>query len=194
MTKTTEQKTEKNTSRVNLGKIALEGILNSALVIQEYNSSGRIEIIECAQALSEKLIEAKNNDLTSLENTLVSQATALDSVFANMMLHAKKQNDIKAIEKLMRLGLKAQSQCRQTIETLAEIKNPQPYIQHNRAQYQQVNNAPVTHARKEKPQNELLDHTAPLNAEEFIHGEQERMDARTPKEAVRSDKDMETLE
>jgi hypothetical protein len=47
----------------------------------------------------------------------------------------------------MRLALKAQSQCRATIETLAEIKNPQPvaFVQQADVAHgpQQINNGPT---------------------------------------------------
>jgi hypothetical protein len=67
----------------------------------------------------------------------------------------------------MRLGLKAQSQCRATLETLAQIKNPPVVIarQANIAQGpQQVNNEMMPSGRacagageNEKPQNKLLE-------------------------------------
>ncbi|NVO05672.1 MAG: hypothetical protein HXX19_06900 [Rhodoferax sp.] len=62
----------------------------------------------------------------------------------------------------MKLALKAQSQCRATLETLAIVKNPMPYIkQANIANGpQQVNNgtAVPTHAENFKSeQNQLLE-------------------------------------
>src|SRR6267154_1966063 len=56
----------------------------------------------------------------------------------------------------MRLALKAQSQCRTTIETLAEIKNPRPVAfvkQANIADNQQINTGP-------QQSNELIDQYA----------------------------------
>jgi hypothetical protein len=51
----------------------------------------------------------------------------------------------------MRLALKAQGQCRATVETLAFIKNPQPYIQNNRAHYQQINNGIAVEKQSQEP-------------------------------------------
>jgi hypothetical protein len=75
-----------------------------------------------------------------------------------------------------------------TVETIAEIKNPRPYIQNNRAEYQQVNNGAdsnsktntrtYAHTEKSFSTNELL--------EDKTH-EQEWMDTRTPQEAIRND-------
>ena len=55
-------------------------------------------------------------------------------------------------------ALKTQNQCRMTLGTLGELKNPKPYIQNNKAQYQQINNGEkASHAQeKTKTTNELL--------------------------------------
>ena len=92
----------------------------------------------------------------------------------------------------MRIALKAQSQCRATLETLAQIKNP-PVVfarQANIAQGpQQVNNGmtPAGEPRAgagetEKPQNKLL---------EAQHGE--RVDFGAPGAAVGSDPELATV-
>lgn len=73
---------------------------------------------------------------------------------------------LDASERYLRLALKAQNQCRSTLETLAAIKNP-PVVFAKQANInqgngnQQVNNstpAPATHAGKNiNQQNELLE-------------------------------------
>ena len=75
----------------------------------------------------------------------------------------------------MKLALRAQSQCRSTVEALADMKKPRPEIlrQTNIAHgHQQVNNFPP---------NELMEQ------------HDERMDAGTPPEAVRGNQAMETV-
>ena len=69
---------------------------------------------------------------------------------------------IEASERYMRLALKAQAQCRATIETLAAIKNP-PVVIARQANIsngpQQVNNGPAPRADGSLNQpNELLEH------------------------------------
>lgn len=74
--------------------------------------------------------------------------------------------DIDAIEIYLRLGLKAQAQCRATIQTLSEMKNPRPVAFVKQANIangpQQVNNgvpAPGPPSRAEipaNPSNEVL--------------------------------------
>ena len=86
-------------------------------------------------------------DLKEAEARLTAQATTLDALFHNLMrrgLHQKEAYYPGDWERILRLALKAQSQCRVTIESLAALKNPQSvaYVkQANIAHTQQVNNA-----------------------------------------------------
>jgi hypothetical protein len=84
---------------------------------------------------------------------LYCQAYALQAIFVDSLLQVKKHEWFSTSEAFMRMALKAQSQCRATVETLATIKNP-PVVfarQANIAQGpQQVNNAmmPLGEPRK----------------------------------------------
>jgi hypothetical protein len=84
-------------------------------------------------------------NLGQAEAMLMNQATALQTVFARLVERGMNCTEIPAFEMNLRMGLRAQSQCRATIETLAAIKNPtsvafvrQANIAHGP---QQVNNA-----------------------------------------------------
>jgi hypothetical protein len=115
-------------------------------------------------------------DLRDAEGLLLAHAVTLNAIFARCARHAAAALDsqlLEATDRYMRLALKAQSQCRATVETLAIVKNPTTVFarQANIAQGpQQVNNvATVTtdgrdsasRARAEKfGANELL--TDPL--------------------------------
>jgi antirestriction protein ArdC len=111
----------------------------------------------------------------------MAQATALDAIFNGLAKRAAANLDISltAAETCLRLGLRAQAQCRATLQTLAEIKNPQPvaFVQQANIAHgpQQVNNgmsstqAAVAHARarnSRKASNELLgtDHDPRLDS------------------------------
>ena len=125
---------------------------------------------------------------------LVSQAHCLDAIFGRLVLKAAAnlETNLGTTETCMRLGLKAQSQCRATIEALAEIKNPKPVAivhQANIAQgpqqvNQQVNNGvdPSRAREQENQQNKLL---------EFKDGE--RVDTGAESPTARSDSVLETV-
>jgi len=55
---------------------------------------------------------------------LINQATALQALFVRLSEKAVGERFMPNLEAFMRLALRAQSQCRATLETLAAIKNP----------------------------------------------------------------------
>jgi hypothetical protein len=133
-----------------------------------------------------------------------------------MALRAQQQmgqNQLHVVDKYMKLALKAQSQCRATLETLAEIKNPRPYIQNNRAEYQQVNNGAAiesggtsqqyaqAHTRtreNQNPSNELLSaHSENLikpNMPALEAQQYEAVDTGRTSETSGTDKELATVE
>lgn len=102
----------------------------------------------------------RSNDFTRIEDILMAQAHTLDMLFHKEARRAIVQKTVGQYKIHLDMAFKAQRQCRATLEALAEIKNPRPYIQNNKAQYQQVNNGHVnSHARGKnlKSSNELLE-------------------------------------
>ena len=89
----------------------------------------------------------QDNSLEHAERLLMSQSIALNNLFVSLARKASSQEYVKQYETFLRLALKAQSQCRATLETLAVVKNP-PVVYAktaNIAQNQQINNgAPPT--------------------------------------------------
>jgi hypothetical protein len=95
---------------------------------------------------------------------LLAQAHTLDELFNNLASRAAKHGDLVKIDALLKIALKAQNQCRTTLETLASIKNPRVIFakQANISNgHQQINNgtsAPASHAGEIINQpNELLE-------------------------------------
>ena len=113
------------------------------------------------------------------------QAHTLDAIFNTLAQRASR-----ALDRYLRLGLKAQSQCRATLETLATIKNPQPVAFVRQANIahgpQQLNNRGAAAASRaeesENPPNKVLEHQ---------HAE--RLDFGTTVAAIGSDPAMATL-
>jgi len=148
------------------------------------------EVNALARTLSLQIDDVNNGNMKRPEAMLLAQAHTLDELFNNMARRARNQDQLKHYETFLRLALKAQGQCRSTLETLAAIKNP-PVIyakQANIANNQQINNgvpAPVPHAGEIKNQpNELL---------EAQYGST-TLDSRTTSSAIGQDKAMATLE
>lgn len=168
----------------------LRPTVQAAATIQSIED--KVSINALITELSDQAQQVIGGDMKRAEVMLLSQAHTLDSLFGGF---ARKSHDTEHLEHLkvhMNLALKCQNQCRMTLEALAEIKNPKPYIQNNKAQYQQVNNGVApnnetitrAHAEKSKQSNELLEDTG---------HEQQWVDTGTPEEAIRDDKELEAL-
>jgi len=132
-------------------------------------------------------IEAvRNGDLSHVEGMLLCQAIVLEDLFVTLTSRAMGQTQLTPMEGLMRMALRAQNQSRQTLETLAAVKNP-PIIYAKQANIsgghqQVVNNAPAHAGKIENKPNELLEAT-----------NHERLDIRTPSQASCNDSAMATL-
>lgn len=136
-----------------ISELVLGGLCTNAGLVTKFGADalGEISLMDSIATLKEKCVKTASGDLSHLEELLTAQAYSLDIMFCSMASRAKLNigQYPDAANKYMNLALRAQSQCRSTVEALAEIKNPRPYIQNNKAQYQQVNNG--VHAGTEKP-------------------------------------------
>lgn len=141
-------------------EMALGSASNNASLAVLFSSTGELSITDCLAVIGEKAKAVHGGDMRHVEIMLVSQSIALDAIFSSMAIRAKTNmgHYVDTADKYMKLALRAQSQCRATLETLAEIKNPRPVAfigQQNIAGNQQVNNG-----GQQKPKNELSDQNA----------------------------------
>lgn len=141
--------------------------------------------------LQSHVADVHNGNMKRPETFLVAQAHTLDEIFNAMTRRAVKNMEAgygDACERYMRIALKAQSQCRTTIEALSAIKNP-PVIYAKQANIsngpQQVNNgipAPAHTGEIINYSNELL---------EDCHVQ--RMDTRATAEPIGTHQTVETV-
>ena len=98
----------------------------SRVVLFGKGTMGKLEITETLEAVSENAAKVRIGDMTGPEQILVTQATALNSIFTELARRSglNMGEYIEASERYMRLALKAQARCRAKIETLAATKNP----------------------------------------------------------------------
>ena len=110
------------------------------------------------RVLGKTIREIQSGDLSKIEQMYISQAVALEAMFASMARRAKVQDKLLQYDTHMRLALKAQNQSRATLQALVQLKQPsntQFIKQANIAQgHQQVNNLAEKNIT---PQNELLE-------------------------------------
>jgi hypothetical protein len=169
------------------------------LTMPEVSAAGVIEVWqkdthdvnELVTELTRQTDAVNGGDLTRAGAMLVSQAHALDNIFSNLARRAVNQQYLKQWETYMRMAMKAQNQCRMTLETLATIKNPPTVFARqaniNNGGQQQVNNgtAPqgTSRAQEDEPEpNKLLEVT-----------DGKRVDTGTQGPAGRVNQDMATV-
>ena len=173
-------------------ELAMQGMAQTTLTAMTFagHAFPHLDHAESLNALVDLSMDVVRGDLRQLEGTLYTQATALNAIFNDLARRSGLYMgaNIGTSEIYMRLALKAQSQCRTTLETLANIKNPPTIFarQANVGQNVQVNNSAqpaVTRAEKYKnQQNKLL---------EVQHGE--RLDTRTASAASQPDPGLATV-
>ena len=130
-----------------LARKILGPTVGAALTANAFRPNGIAEqdLPSLVMELQEQCEQASANKLVREEAMLVAQAHSLDAIFNRLAGRAavNMAEHPQAMEIFLRMALRAQSQCRATIETLAAIKNP-PVIYAKQANIahgpQQVNN------------------------------------------------------
>ena len=129
--------------------------MGAAMAIKEYGTpryGDKLEVMGLVNALSDQAKAVSDGKLDRAEHMLTVQAHTLDAVFNTLARKAAvnmggRGEYLETAELYLRLALKAQSQCRATLETLALMKNPAPVAFVRQANIahgpQQVNNGPA---------------------------------------------------
>lgn len=157
---------------------------------------GETDMGELCDTLEARATAVKGGDLSSAENMLVAQAATLNLLFLDLTRRSTLNmgEHINAAERYMRLALKAQAQCRATLETLAALKSP-PVVFAKQANIaagpQQVNNGAVT--REGRPARAGNPESVPNGLLEANDGQGERLDAGTAGAASGGDKAVEAV-
>ena len=169
---------------LNFANLMISPELASFRVITKRERQELIEQLDTPaliEALRQQTTAVHKGDLRAAEAMLMNQAIALQSLFVKMTEIGLQADLLRQQETALRLALKAQSQCRATLETLANIKNP-PFVYAKQANVtsgpQQINNGlptSPTGTRKTKFQKNKL--------KELNHDQQQWLDTGAPSAA-----------
>lgn len=158
----------------------------SSAVIESFKGNlqgDSVDFVLTLGLLEREVDKLQSGDLSRIEEMLLSQAVALELMFASLARRAKSQERLLQYETHMRFALKAQNQSRATLQALIDLKQPNQTTfvkQANISQgHQQVNNLIE---KKEISQNELL------------RTGHEKLDARGKRKAKRANSKMEALD
>jgi len=162
------------TREMAIARTAIRPIVQAALTLTDYDRGmfGELSLAALVMNLDSQVQAVNTGDMKNGEALLTAQALTLDAIFNTLARRAAANMGeyIGAAETYLRVALRAQSQARATVETLALLKNPSPVAFVRQANIahgpQQVNNGPTAppaddpRAREnETRQNKLLERT-----------------------------------
>ncbi|MBA3773991.1 MAG: hypothetical protein H0X13_16320 [Ramlibacter sp.] len=166
---------DSKTEHQQMAEVGISPTISGAVTAKTWAEKcyGDIGINESIQVLEARVRAVVTNDLDFAKGMLISQASALDSIFNEIARRAStcligQNTNITSLDGLMRVAFKAQGQCRATLQTLGELVNPRSVVFAKQANMtsgpQQVNNgatgapalAPVPAQEFGKSANELL--------------------------------------
>jgi hypothetical protein len=157
---------EEKSREQRFSEVALSPIFGNTITAIDFakGTLGELDLIATNSVMMKEVKKVQGGNLSGVEATLMAQAITLDKIFTEMARRAAVNmgQQMHAMETYMKLALKAQTQCRTTLQTLAEVKNPRPVAFVKQANIsngpQQVNNGASPRAEKFNNQsNELLE-------------------------------------
>ncbi len=123
---TDEEPAGRTLARVTLDPITRNANLASSFGTQVFGDRQRASIMETAAVLAEEAAKITKGDMGLASRILTSQAVALDALFTEMA--RRSGNNMgqypDAADRYMRLALKAQANCRATLDALAKLHQP----------------------------------------------------------------------
>ena len=154
---------EDETNEQAMGRLSISHVMDASCTVAGYvpKCFAEMDVNGLAEELVARTKAVQNRDLSNLESMLTAQAETLNTIF-----HATAQRAAlnlgqypQAADMYLRLAMKAQSQCRATVQTLSDMKAPRPiaYVQQANiaAGHQQINNHVPTDSQS--PPNGLLE-------------------------------------
>ncbi len=148
------------TRRMYPHEILISTDIQNAAAMQAWGKqAGDADLGDLLKLLREEVKKvAQDGDMKPAEAMLYGQALALQTIFTSLACRAATDDRLKHFQVNMSLALKAQAQCRATLEALALVKNPMPYIRQANIAHgpQQVNNAGSGAGNFRNEPNELL--------------------------------------
>lgn len=109
-----------------IADMVVAGLVSNACAAARFSKSplGDVDLTECLARLEDAVERVQRGDLRETEALLTAQAVTLNTMFTHLANMAANTEYVDKLDRYMRLALKAQGQCRATIETLAAMKHP----------------------------------------------------------------------
>ena len=182
--------------RTRAGLVARGMVSNAATVLRFHEADfPGLALMEMVRELQAQGEAVNRGDFAVPERLLSAQALTLNAIFGELARRAALNmgEHLDATDRYLRLALKAQSQCRATVETLAAIKNPPVVFARqaniNNGGQQRVNNGAVPSPRDQATHTEQTVSKPNELLEDATHG-RTQLDTRATPAAGRAHQDL----
>ncbi|MEP2735351.1 MAG: hypothetical protein ABJP34_03555 [Erythrobacter sp.] len=120
------EKQAKTLARVSLAPGVRHAQAATAFASRLFGKDCQPSIMDSTEALADMLKEAEAGGKSTSSRMLAAQAVVLDTLFTNLAArsHDNMGQYLDASERYMRLALRAQSNCRATLEALGKLHQP----------------------------------------------------------------------
>ena len=170
-----------------LNKITDPSALGSGAIASIMDSGDNVKVVNAAKdGVEETLFKVKSGNLEDLEAILVNQVYVLNGLFNQLVMQGKASLTEPAVMRslpnhpktMLNVALKAQTQCRATVQAINELKNPKKttFIKN------QLNNVKMELEERIEQLEETTEHGS------------KKLDGETEATAISIDSEMETLE
>lgn len=182
-----------------LGRTLVDPAMNAASTMQSYQGflSDDADMMATIGAINRSAERIKGGDLSDLEGMLLSQATALQTIFTSLARRAQLQQHQRDLEAFLGLALKAQAQSRSTITALVDLKYPRQVAFVKQANIttgnQQVNNGVTAGADRSAQAHAHAEKTSPPKFKELELNDGQWLDAGAASKTGRTDPHMEAV-
>lgn len=130
------------------GRALISAPLSATMIMEKFGSDlleTGASLAGVVKGLQESMDKSKDGDLSGMEEMLIGQAVALQTMFMHLARRAQLQQYQRNLETFMGLALKCQAQSRATIDSLVNLKHPRTTViakqaNVNQGGQQQVNN------------------------------------------------------
>jgi hypothetical protein len=108
-------------------QLLVSSTIQNAVSIKSWGSfAGEPDLAEMLDDIRDQVKELQAGDMSRVEAMLYGQAMSLQTIFTSLSRKAASSEYLTQFQAHLGLALKAQGQCRRTLEALAAIKNPRP--------------------------------------------------------------------
>jgi hypothetical protein len=182
-----------DTAEAREAEYMVEGLAMNALTGLAFSSKlTTLDLTECFEQIVRNAQTTATGDRKSQESILAAQVISMNAIYTELALLARTNltHSFSLFERLMRLALKAQSNCRATAEALAVMQTP-PTVFARQANFahgpQQVNNGTL----QSEPLARAMNSDSLPN--KLLEANDERMDTGTAGASVNRDQAMATV-